>query len=351
MPSNGNAAHSLEGAVINNDWLVKTKIERDVNQSGSNFSVGYIVEKEEKDYFLKAFDLAGFMAISSGNVNIMTVLNEMTNAYLYEKELSEHCQENHVTKVSFVIEDGVEMVNGYTLGTVPYLIFELADGDIRKAVDFSDELSYVWRLKSLHDIAIGLKQLHKINVSHQDLKPSNILVFDSTSKICDLGRSVCNDINGPYNGLAFTGDHNYSPPEIWYRFFEPDWKKRSYAIDCYMLGSLVVFYFSGISMSALLTKHIPISFRAENWNGAYNDVIPYLENAFSMALKEFSLNIQGEDIKSELSVLVEHLCNPFPEKRGHPKNISSKENSYGMERFISKLNILKYKAETNFNRS
>lgn len=351
MSSNGNAAHSLQGTVINSNWFVKAKIERDVNQSGSNFSVGYIVEREEKDYFLKAFDLAGFMAISGGNTDIMTVLNEMTNAYLYEKELSKHCQEKHVTKVSFVIEDGVEIVNGYTLGTVPYLIFELANGDIRKTVDFSNGLSYIWRLKSLHDIATGLKQLHTINVSHQDLKPSNILVFDSTSKICDLGRSVCSDINGPYNGLAFTGDHNYSPPEIWYRFYEPDWKKRSYAIDCYMLGSLVVFYFSGVSMSALLTRHIPTNFRAENWNGAYSDITPYLENAFAMALKEFSLNIKEEELQSELSILVEHLCNPFPEKRGHPKNISAKGNNYEMERFISKLNILRYKAETNFNGS
>lgn len=350
IETNGNAAHSLEGRTLNNRWLVKEKIERDVNQSGSNFSVGYIVKKDNKDYFLKAFDLAGFHSQSRPGSDIMDVLNEMTRAFIYERDLSKHCEEKHVTKVSFVVGHGTEMIEGFTLGTVPYLIFELAKGDIRKTIDFSDTLSYIWRFKSLHDIAIGLKQLHTINVSHQDIKPSNILVFDSSSKICDLGRSVCNDIDGPFNNLAFSGDGNYSPPEIWYRYFEQDWKKRTFAIDCYMLGSLIVFYFSGISMSALLTKHIPVDFRAERWRGEYKEIIPYLENAFSKALDEFSLNIKDDEIKKELSQLVRYLCNPFPEKRGHPKNIISSGDSYGMERFISKLNILKHKVETNFKR-
>ena len=168
-------------------------------------------------------------------------MNEMTNAFIYERDLSKHCKNKHVTKVSFVKESGQENITGFSIPVVPYLIFELAEGDIRKTLDFSNELDYAWRFSSLHDIAVGLMQLHKIEVSHQDLKPSNVLVFQAESKLGDLGRSICRDLDGPYSKRVFTGDFTYAPPEIWYRFYERDWTKRVFATDCYMLGSLVVF--------------------------------------------------------------------------------------------------------------
>ena len=53
----------------------------------------------------------------------------------------------------------------------------------------------------------------------------------------------------------------------------------------------------------------------------------------------------NSDLKKELKQLVEYLCNPFPEKRGHPKNVLSKGNNYNMERFVTILDVLKRKAE------
>ena len=299
---------------------------------------------------MKAYDISGFLNIApcqedGTEASIMDVMQDMTTAYIYERDLSRHCRDKHVTKVSFVIDAGEESITGFMIPIVPYLIFDLANGDIRKNLDFSKALDYAWHFKSLHDIAIGIKQLHAIDVSHQDLKPSNILVFNSESKICDLGRSVCKDIDGPYSKLLFTGDRNYAPPEMWYGYYEQDWKKRVFAIDCYMLGSLVVFYFSGLSMSALLNNHISVEFQWSTWQGTFEEITPYLENAFSDALNEFELNISNDEMKKELRQLVESLCNPFPEKRGHIKNIMGKGNNYSMERFISKFELLKRRAE------
>lgn len=225
----------------------------------------------------------------------------------------------------------------------------MANGDVRKTLDFAAELDSAWRLKSLHDVAVGLKQLHNINVSHQDLKPSNVLIFNTESKIGDLGRSMCRDIDGPYNSKPYTGDWSYAPPELMYGYYEKDWNKRVFATDCYMLGSLIVFYFAGISMSALLRKHIPDNFAWENWKGSYVEIIPYLENGFLNALIEFERNIPHSDIKEGLKLLVEYLCNPFPEKRGHPKNIAFQGNNYNMERFITILDRLRRKAELKIN--
>lgn len=340
-----NAAHNLLNLILSSGWQVKKKIEKTDNQTGSFFSVCYLVEKEGEACFMKAFDIMKFNSISLPGTSMMDVMNDMSTAYKYERDLSIYCSKKHVTKVSFVKEAGEVIVNGYSFSIVPYLIFDLAEGDIRKKLDFSIELDYAWRLKSIHDVAVGLKQLHAIEVSHQDLKPSNILVFSGESKIGDLGRSMCRDMEGPYNKEIYTGDWTYAPPELMYRYYEKDWIKRVYATDCYLLGSLIVFYFAGISMSALLRKHIPDNFSWEKWTGTFEELIPYLENGFSSALNEFETNITRDNFKGELRQLVAHLCNPFPEKRGHPKNVVSNGSNFNMERFVTILDVLKRKAE------
>lgn len=345
-----NAAQSLLNRTLNTGWYVKEKIQREDNQTGSNFSVGYIVEKDNELCFLKAFDFAAFLSValpksSKTEIDIVDVINDMTKAFIYERDLSTHCKDRRVTKVTFVKESGQEFIEAMAIPVVPYLIFDLAEGDVRKRLDFSAKLDYAWRLKSLHDIAVGLKQLHQIEVSHQDLKPSNILVFNSESKLGDLGRSMCRNIDGPYNRMPFSGDYTYAPPEIMYRYYESDWNKRVFATDCYLLGSLIVYYFTGISMSALLRKHIPDSFGWENWRGEFSELKPYLMDAFSKSLIEFDQNIKQEIFKNDLKSLVEMLCHPYPEKRGHPKNILLNGRDYSLERFITKLDVLKTRAE------
>jgi len=346
-----NAAHSLLNHELSNGWKVINKIERDVNQSGSNFSVGYIVKKGKEECFLKAFDFAGFLSIAGpasngGEINVVDVMNDMTTAFIYERDLSELCKNNHVTKVSVVKESGQVFIQGNAIPVVPYLIFELAEnGDIRKHLNFSSRLDSTWKLKSLHEIAIGLKQLHQIEVTHQDLKPSNVLVFNTGSKIGDLGRSMCKDMDGPYNKLVFTGDWTYAPPEMMYRYYEKEWIKRVFATDCYLLGSLIVFYFSGISMTALLRKHLDDEFSWERWRGEYEEIVPYLEHAFVCALEEFGNNISEDYLRVELKKIVEYLCMPFPTKRGHSKNLNGIGNQYSLERFISKLDLLVRKSE------
>jgi len=343
---NNNAAHNLLNRTLASGWNVKKKIEKTDNQTGAFFSVCYLVEKDNETCFLKAFDFTKFLSISTPGSKAVDVMNDMLTAYRYERDLSEHCKNKHVTKVAFVRVADEEIVEGYSITIVPYLIFDLAEGDVRKKLDFSKDLDYAWRFKSLHDISVGLKQLHGVEITHQDLKPSNVLVYHTLeSKIGDLGRSICRDIDGPYNKEIFTGDFTYAPPEIMYGYYERDWIKRVFATDCYLLGSLVTFYFSGISMSALLRKNIPDNYSWEKWSGTFKELIPYLEDGFIKALYEFESNLENEYFKTDLKEIVKHLCNPFPERRGHPKNVTSDGSNYNLERFVANLDYLKRKAE------
>ncbi|MEI6090157.1 MAG: protein kinase [bacterium] len=344
-----NAADALLGQVLLTGWEVIEKIDKPTGSTGSFFSICYKVKRNNDICFLKALNFGAFFSCNDGKKAITEVLTEMLDVHKYEKQLSQLCQDHHASKVSFVKESGEITLNGYTIGLVPYLIFELADGDVRNLIDFSKKLDVTWRLKSLHEIAVGINQLHKINISHQDLKPSNILLFCNETKIGDLGRSLCSDIKSPYELLPFTGDFNYAPPEIIYDYHDKDWKKRAFAIDTYLLGSLIVFYFTGISMTALLMKNLDDSFKPPHWSGTFDVVKPYLIDAFSKSLEEFYHGIESDELKIDLKDLVQQLCYPLPEIRGHRKNVNT-INHYGLDRFITKLDILNKKSICNLYR-
>lgn len=267
-------------------------------------------------------------------------MDKMLSAFKYEKDISNLCQTNRLSKIATVKEAGEEIISGYTIPVVPYLIFDMADGDVRKLITFNNDLDNAWKLKSLHDISVGIKQLHSIEISHQDIKPSNILVFDKNFKIGDLGRAVSKVLEAPHSKLPFSGDLTYAPPEILYGYFEQDWTKRSRAIDSYLLGSMVVFYFTGISMSALLSNNIPKNLRWDKYRGAFNEVKTYLLEAFSLSIKQFKDEIEDELLKEELPTIVKQLCYPLPELRGHPKNIKSIGSNYNLERYISRFELL-----------
>lgn len=346
MNKNDDAAQGLLGLSLEGGWKVIEKIEKVPGQTGSFFSVCYRIERNDEVSFLKAFDFSKFRDIAATGSKAVDIMTDMLNAHRFERDLSELCKNKHLDKVVMVKEAGEILVPEHSYPLVPYLIFDLADGDIRKKMLFSKELDIVWSLKSIHSIAVGLMQLHSVDVSHQDLKPSNILLFNEESKIGDIGRSLCKTIKSPYDDFAFSGDLNYAPPEILYANYEADWYKRTFAADAYLLGSLIVFYFTGTSMTALIRNYLPGSLSWEFWRGSFEEVKDYLLDAFDKALKQFSDSFSNEYLKKELTEMVEQLCFPLPEKRGHIKNLSCIDQ-YSLIRFVTKLSVIYRKAEFN----
>ena len=336
------AVCNLEGRNING-WQVKTQLSKPnktIGETGGNFSICYIVEKDGVDFFMKVIDFSKcYKGPLPRNVTRAQYIERCTREFNYEKALSSYCNENRIRSVISYIDDGDITLDDFTFGDVSYIIYEKADGDIRKILLFSSSLvfseklqSITVKLKSLHDIAVGIQQLHQNLVSHQDVKPSNILSINNKSKIGDLGRSLCMSplINCPYS-YKFNGDMGYASPEGIL-----DWsvgtksKNQLYQIDNYMLGSLIVFYICGVSFNTLMSNHLPksVSFLDMARAGmTYDDAKPYLINAFHYALLDFEKDIPIDEIKEELTRIVEYLCNPDVEKRGHPKNLSSKNQT------------------------
>ena len=340
------AAHNLVGKELSDGWLVVEKKTKKDTDTGSFFSVCYIAERGSDKCFVKAFDFSRF---ANDGDDLIESLAKMTSAYKYERDVSLLCKSHHTSKVALAIGSG--QINGPTIeDTVPYLIFDLADGDIRHKISFSEDLDFVYKFHSLHDIAVAISQLHNAGVSHQDIKPSNVLDFSGDYKLGDIGRSLTQEMRGPHSSLAFSGDRHYCPPEIMYGYYEKDWKKRNYATDCYLFGNLVVFYFSGLNMSALLNNYL---INDAHWRKGitYEEAKPYLIAAFDNAVEEFKQNIADDEFASELSNIVRQLCYPIPDQRGYPKNVAQKyADNYSMHPYATKFDVLEQKARLKFKK-
>ena len=171
---------SLLGEKLNEGWTVIERVPRNPQGStGSNFSQGYIVENHDaRRGFLKAMDYADAMR----SKNTPDELKRIVDAYTFERDLCLDCRHKKLTGVVHAITHGehIKDPDAYMseFSKVNYLIFELADhGDIRAYIDSKRGCGDVFKLKALHNIANALRQLHLHGIAHQDLKPSNIMVF------------------------------------------------------------------------------------------------------------------------------------------------------------------------------
>ncbi len=342
-----NAANALKGRTLNERWEVLNKIQPKTGSTGGFFSVCYVVREIEtsKEAFLKVLNFQAFFQLFRGKP-IVEIINEQTNAFKYERDLLLRCKNSRLSKVSTILDEGEEFLDEYPIPNVPFLIFEMADNDVRSHLNFCKDVEIPWKLRSLHDVAVGLKQLHGVDIGHQDLKPSNVLLYSNglVSKVGDLGRSLCAELNPPHDDGDFCGDFNYAPPEYLYRYYEPHWLTRIRSTDMYLFGSLVVFYFTATNMTALIGKNIDPQFKWNNWRGTFDEVRVYLLDAFYKALNEFKLSITNPNLANELAFIIEYCCYPYPEKRGHPNSLTQIGNQFEFHRTITKFDVLEKKS-------
>jgi eukaryotic-like serine/threonine-protein kinase len=183
-------------------------------------------------------------------------------------------------------------------------------------------------------------------MAHQDLKPSNVLVFeeDGGSKIGDFGRAWAKDFPAPHDGLPIAGDMGYAPLELLYGEVAVDVNRRRYGCDTYHLGSLTVFLFTRVHINALVEVHLAPEHLPFAWGGTYAAVLPYVQAAFAEARQEFSSHLP-QFLRPDLTEVVSQLCEPDATKRGHPLNRQGHTNQFALDRYISKFDLLALKAE------
>ncbi|MCB5308828.1 protein kinase domain-containing protein [Yersinia massiliensis] len=343
-------ANKMVGLILNEEWEVEEKIAVGAATgigTGGNFSVSYLVKniKTNKNYFLKAFDFEKTMqeALKQGH-DFMKIMSILTADYQFEDKLNEICIERKMRQVIKVMNKGQEVIDGRL---VPYLIMELAEsGDIRMYVERTQSISLAMKLGYLKDVTLGIRQLHSADIAHQDLKPSNVMVFvEAGAKVGDLGRASLQGYPNRFDDLKITGDQSYAPPEQLYGFIAKEWVDRRQRCDIYQLGSIVSFLFTGQTINSLMKEEVPIAIAPPRWGGEgnkYELALPYLEQAFSNALIKFD-TIHPDWLRDGLKKIVFQCSHPNYELRGSIGTRGYKVIDLGLDRIVSEFDHLMQK--------
>jgi hypothetical protein len=167
--------------------------------SGGHFSAGYAVKRGMQTAFLKAIDLSRAMLAQPGDM--LNELKKIIDTAAFEKSLCALCGARRMDRVVLALATGDIVVGPNLQDRVPYIIFELADGDVRRRIRLvNDNARASWIFRAAQNAAVGLTQLHSAKIAHQDMKPSKLLHFESQSifKVGDVGRAIQEGIQVPH---------------------------------------------------------------------------------------------------------------------------------------------------------
>jgi len=327
-----------------NGWSVLQERGTYRGMSGGNFSSGYIVEKDGQKAYLKAMDLHG--AMTKG----LPAVQETVNQYMFEKDILGFCRDRRLSGIVRLHEAGEYQPAGSNspFDVVHYLIFELADGDIRREITVEGAKSDYWKLRVLHQSAGAIIQLHGEEIAHQDVKPSNVFAFRAADKfkLGDLGRCTSKQFKAPSDAYIYPGDLNYAPPEYHYNDSPPQsYVDQRQGSDAYLLGSLITFLFSmGVGALNMTLRHLPPTYWPATWTGPYADALPYLVSAHTEATMELKQTLP-DSIREEMATAYFQLCHPNPVLRGHPDARRQAGRPLGLDRYRSLFDRMSHKVK------
>lgn len=344
---------TLHGQKLKTDWLVTEQIGQTPGQTPGQFSVTYKCQSSEgRTAFMKVSDLS--KVLDSNPNDVMGNILRATTAHNFERQVLEHCTGNSMDRVVTAIDFGSKQATfAGQIDVLFYLIFELAEGDLRSRVENRPAFNLGWIVSALHDFCVGVSQLHSGSIYHNDIKPANGLVFgDLDNKIADLGRATTPLFQVSHDGLQCAGDRRFAPPEQLYPIGTTTKGFDKFALfragDLYNLGSLAHYLITGRSITIEIIGRLPHEMRPRSFGGGWTDTIDtilahwhsrfvdLLDEATEALPDEWPTPMQLEFKK--LLALIRQLCEPDVRQRGHPMQIG-RENQFDLQRYISALDL------------
>lgn len=345
-------ATSLGGLILNERWKVGEMRRPPPQATGGHFSVGYLAEDTQANghgtVFLKALD---FSAANQASDPLLA-LNQLTEAYLFERDVLLHCKDGKHSRVAVPLDHGHVQISGFgDFSQVNFLVFPLAKGDLRTAIDNLATVELRWKFRVLHNACVGLSQLHKAGVIHQDLKPSNVLVFEEESqKVGDLGRASSQRHQAPHEGCIVPGDLGYAPHEMRYRLVD-DQDARRRGLDMYLLGSFMLYLLTGANTTAVIDANAPQGALPRPGTHVLKDqVMPVLEQIFDEILRLLREHLKelyrpSDKLLDKIIATYRELAHPDHVRRGQPGTKVSNSQKFNLEKYVTRFDLLRSMAE------
>lgn len=346
-----NPADMLVGRVTPSNWRVTRRLTSEPDDTGGNFSVPYVCERLDasgrptgETAFLKALDYSRAQMMNMPVVDGLRILSE---AFIWERDLVSACARARMKNVVVGLEAGAidSGVPAPLLQSVDYIIFERAKGTVRREVDEVHAFHIAWLLRIMHQTANGVRQLHQAGISHQDLKPSNVLTFGpNRAKVADLGRASQLGKPGQFDHMAVPGDPSYAPLELLYGQVSPSDLIRRRSADLYQLGGLLAFLFARVSTTAGVLAELDPAFLPRLPGNDYPSVLPMVRDAFNRFSNSLAVTVP-EPIREDLMAVFRELCDPDPTQRGQ-RSLGPGPARYSVERYVTHFDRLARMAET-----
>lgn len=232
-----------------------------------------------------------------------------------------------------------------------FLIFELAQCDLRHTIIDDGTVDDVWRMAALHHLAIAVQQLHTGGICHNDIKPANFLVINQdVQKLGDLGHATSETHAAQHADRHDIGDPTYASPEILYATTASECNQLCHkdarrASDLYQLGSLAYYLFSGRAITPDVISKMSIAHRPTTeeggWGGSFAEVMPYWRTAFNDLMTDFEEKLtqkrspQQIELLLQLSTAIRQLSDPDPLLRGHPLERAGTQDIRSVRRYVS----------------
>lgn len=352
------ACEQLQGMVFSGrqrpgSWKVETFVRAaQAEDSSGFFSAGYVVRHSDGTRgYMKATDLS---VLTDPSDEFLVRVNNATTQHRFERDILSICHGNNLDRVVMALDYGEENLRiDDNQEFVFYLIFELAERDCRDIADIRSRYDLQWKLTALHNLSVAVSQLHRSDIAHNDIKPSNLLQFDDfLQKLADLGRAIRATSPGPYDEYRCAGDTRFAAPELLYRVgdssvaSEVPFELRR-ASDTYLLGSTGYFFFTGQMLTPIIFAHMREEHLPLRWHGDFDGVLPYIREGYCEAMAYLKSALPNGpknvrfDIGARLNNAILQLCDPDPRFRGHPANRAARGSSFSVERYVTLFDLLR----------
>ena len=349
------ACLDLTGKTISG-WSVGNKIDN--KDTTAKYSLFYEVTKEGQQAIMKVLNYEQcHNGPLDGAKDRDSLISRETSAFHFESELAEACTGNHMGNVIRYLERGTIEIQDYVIKTVSYIIYEMSEGTISEFLDFSTKSSFVAnlgvlvdKLKSLHQVAKGVKQLHTHLIAHHNITPQSVEVFEGNSlyKIGGLQKSRTSQavLHTPVAAKLFDGDYTFAPPEAYFNYKLSEEMDTYFQIDTYMLGNLIVYYLTNMNLTTLIDQKCPNTLLDWASKGSkYPEVLPDIIKAFNETMDEIEMAICDKELRQDIIEIIEGLCHPDPVQRGYPRGLCKVQANADLQRVLTKLDILYKKAK------